>query len=107
MTGDDRREHERLVLSALCLGTPHGSVRESARRILASYRWREPLHQVIYQVLLAFPFDSPELARLQLPARLTRAGFPDVEVEEFFRPHSLSQAGVEELMRDLAKGSRQ
>jgi len=52
------------------------------------------------------PFGSPELARQQLPARLTRAGFPDVEVEDLFRPHSLSQAAAEELMRDLA-GSKQ
>jgi len=102
MTGQDLRDRERLVLSALCLGTPEGAVRASARRILAHYRWREPLHQVVYQVVLAMPFDSPEFARQQLPARLTRAGFPDVEVEDFFRPHSFSQATAEELMHDLA-----
>jgi hypothetical protein len=101
MTGHDRRERERLVLSALCQGTPQGQVRESARGILAHYRWREPLHQVVYQVLLAMPFDSPELARQQLPARLTRVGFPDVDVEDLFHPHSLSQAAAEELMHNL------
>jgi hypothetical protein len=101
MADHDRRERERLVLSVLCQGTPQGPVKESARRILALYRWREPLHQIVYQVLLAMPFDSPGLAREQLPARLTRAGFPDVDVEDFFRPHSLSQAAAEELMHNL------
>jgi len=94
MTGHDRTERERVVLSALCQGTAQGSVRESARRILTPYRWQEPLHQIVYQVLLAIPLDSPELVRQQLPARLTRAGFPDVEVRDFFRPHSLSQAAA-------------
>jgi len=106
MTGHDRGERERLVLGALCQGTPQGSVRESARRILARYHWQEPLHQIVYQVLLAMPFGSPQLARQQLHARLTRAGFPDVEVGDFFRPHSLSQAAAEELIRNLA-GSKQ
>ncbi|HMD98361.1 MAG TPA: hypothetical protein VKM93_13650 [Terriglobia bacterium] len=106
MTGQDRRQRERLVLSALCQGTPQGPVKESARGILAHYRWREPLHQIVYHVLLAMPFDSPELARQQLPARLTRAGFPDVEVDDLFRPHSLSQAAAEELMHDLAGSSQ-
>ena len=103
MTGHDRRGGERLVLSALCQGTPQGPVRESARGILAHYRWREPLHQLVYQVLLAMPFDSPELARRQLPARLTRAGFPDVEVDDLFRPQSLSKTAAEELMRHLVQ----
>ena len=103
MIDHDRLERERLILSALCQGTPQGPVREPARRVLARYRWLEPLHQVVYHVLLAMPFDSPEVARQQLPARLTRAGFPDVEVEDFFRPHSLSQRAADELMHDLAK----
>ena len=97
----DRRNGERLALKALCQGTPQGSIREAARRILAHYRWLEPLHQVVYQVVLAMPFDSAELIRQQLPARLTRAGFPDVEVEDFFEPHSLAKEVAEELMRSL------
>jgi len=109
MTGHDRRKCERLVLSALSQGTPQGPVKESSRAILADYCWREPLHEIVFQVLLAMPFDSPELARRQLPARLTRSGFPDVEVDDLFRPHFLSQAAAEELMHDLAKaeGSKQ
>jgi len=54
-------------------------------------------------VVLAMPFDSPKLTRQQLPARLARAGFPDVEVEDFFKPHSLAKDAAEELMRRLAE----
>jgi len=106
MAGHDRLGRERLVLRALCQGTPQGPVRESGRRILAGYRWLEPLHRIIYEVLLAMPFDSPELARQQLPARLTRAGFPDVEVEGLFRPHALSHREAEELMRAVVEDTR-
>ncbi len=92
---------EHLVLCALCQGTPEGSVQETARVILQSYHWREPLHQVIFNVLMSIPTESPAMIRNQLPARLTRKGFPDVAWEDFFRPHSLSREEVERLMRQL------
>ena len=97
----DRRKRELLVLRALCQGTAQGPVKQSARHILSGYRWIEPLHQVVYDVVLALPFDSPELIREQLPSRLTRAGFPDVDVEALFKAHGFSQEAAEELMRSL------
>ncbi len=92
---------ERRVLGVLCQGTAEGSARETARRHLRDYRWREPLHQVVFEVLMAMPGDAPALARDQLPARLTRKGFPDVDWEQFFEPHSLSLEEAGTLMREL------
>lgn len=92
---------ERRVLQALCQGTPQGSVRELGKLILKDYRWREPLHQVVFNVLIDMPTDVPDVIHNQLPARLTRKGFPDVATEDLFQPHSLSKAEAERLMKLL------
>lgn len=97
-------ETERLVLQALCQGTPEGPVREAGKNLLKDYRWREPLHQLVFEVLMSLPTDSPIFIRDQLAPRLTRRGFPDVEFEDFFKPHSLSREQAERLMRELAAG---
>ena len=89
------------MLRALCQGTPQGSVRATARDILHSYRWREPLHHVIFEVVLSIPTEVPEVIRTQLPARLTRRGFPDVDIEDLFKPHGLSKEEAEHLIRRL------
>lgn len=81
---------ERLVLRVLCLGTSQGSVKEAAVPLLRGYHWRVPLHEVIFNAVVAIPSDDPVVLRQLLPAKLTRMGFPDVEWEEFFAPHSLS-----------------
>jgi hypothetical protein len=92
---------ERRVLQALCQGTPQGSVRARARELLLSYRWREPLHQVVFEVVLGIPTEAPEVIREQLPARLTRKGFPDVDIGDFFEPHGLSKEKAGRLIRQL------
>ena len=92
---------ERRVLQALCQATPQGSVRATARDILRTYRWREPLHHVIFEVVLSIPTEVPEVIRAQLPARLTRRGFPDVDIEDLFKPHGLSKEEAERLIRQL------
>lgn len=89
------------MLQVLCQGTAEGSAREAAKRDLRNYRWREPLYQVVFEALMAMPGDAPALIREQLPARLTRKGFPDVNWEQFFEPHTLSLDEAKTLMREL------
>lgn len=89
------------MLQALAQGTPQGSIREAARGLLRGYRWREPLHGAIYDAMLGIPSESPEAIRLELPARLTRRGFPDFDLEMCFTPHGLSKAGAERLIERL------
>jgi hypothetical protein len=92
---------EQRVLRALCQGTPDGSVRETSRMVLRGYRWRELMHQVIFDVVLSIPSDTPEVIQSQLPARLTRRGFPDVDIDDLFKPHGMSKKHAEELMQFL------
>lgn len=84
-------ELERLAIRVLCQGTPQGSVREIVIPLLRDYRWQSPLHQAVFKALVAIPSDDLSVLRDLLPAKLTRMGFPDVEWEEFFAPHSLSR----------------
>jgi hypothetical protein len=97
-------DREKLILRALCLGTPQGPIKGVAMPLLGEYHWHAQLHQVIYGALAAIPTDDPAALRQLLPAKLTRMGFPDVEWEEFFAPHSLSREESIALARQMLAG---
>jgi hypothetical protein len=93
---------ERQVLAALCAGTREGSVREMARKHLAAYAWSEAAHQTIFEIVMGFPSAGEAALRDQLPARLTRRGFPDFDFDDLFACPQPSDAQAEEWMRQLA-----
>jgi|SRR6516225_12365979 hypothetical protein len=90
-------ENERQVLRALCQDTLATRARLNTLR---SYCWREPLHQVIFDFLISMPSANPELMREQLPAHLTRRGFPDFDLT-CFQPNTLAGKDVERLIERL------
>ncbi len=90
-------DSERQVLRALYQGSLVG---RAALDALRSYRWSEPLHQVIFDLLVNMPGADPELVREQLPARLTRRGFPDFDLT-WFEPHALTGKEIERLIGRL------
>jgi len=94
-------EMERQMLSALCRAEHGEPLRHLARESLRLYRWREPAHEVIFEVLMALPTASPEIIREQLPARITRRGFPDVSWEQLFQYPAIPISEAEELVRRL------
>lgn len=91
------------VLRAVCLATVQGSLKEIAGDILREYHWHNALHQALWEALGAIPTENPEIFRQLLPAQMTRAGFPDVEWEVFFAPHTLSKEKAIALMRRMVK----
>jgi hypothetical protein len=93
---------ERRALCVVCQGTPEGPARSAAASTLGNYRWLEPVHRVIFEILLAFGTTPVSLVREHFPARLARRGFPDFDFEFLFEPHSLSKGEAERLMRELA-----
>jgi len=95
---------EIMVLRVLCLGTPQGSVKETGKSLLRDYHWQNALHQVLWNAICAIPSENPEILRQLLPAQLTRLGFPDVEWEELFAPHSISREEAISLMRRMVRG---
>jgi hypothetical protein len=98
--GDPVIEMERQILGALCR-VEHGEPLRQLARELRFYCWREPAHEAIFEVLMALPAASPEIIREQLPARITRRGFPDVSWEQLFQYPAIPMSEAEELMRRL------
>lgn len=100
MVDSERLDAERRVLQVLCQGAPDGPL-AGARTSLRGYRWRDPVHQAIFEIVLSLPPSPPDLVRDLLPSRLTRRGFPDFAVQELFQPHGLSEREVEGLIEFL------
>src|ERR1700686_4813701 len=107
-SSEKESEHalELIVLRALCQGTPEGSVRGSARRILGSYRWHEPLHQAVFEVIMSMPRHDSKVVRDLLPAGLPRRGFPDFNLPDFFGVRAVARKRVEAAMQRLKRKSR-
>lgn len=89
-SNDERFSLERDVLRGVyqSVFAGHGAWREADIRRLAKYRFHDLTHQVIFDALCevrsVFAADSlvaPEAIQEQLLQRLTRRGFPDVELE--------------------------
>ena len=89
---------ERRLLRLLC---QEPAVREFGRTNLQRYRWCDLVHGVIFEIVTSTPQVSVEQLRQQLPARLTKAGFPDFPWEEFFPPLVSSPGEAERLILHL------
>jgi hypothetical protein len=98
---DDRAaiDQERRVLQALCKGDRKAL--NSAEQLLAQYKWRDPVHQIIFNCLTGIPAGGPLTLRERLAACATRKGFPDVDWETYFPSHPISGHEAEERLRQL------
>ena len=94
---------ETKVLAALAEGTTDGSIQDVARAFLGQYRWHDSAHQIIFEALMTIPSENVETIRSQLPARLTRMGFPDLDWETLYAMPRLSRAEAERLIESLAR----
>jgi hypothetical protein len=90
-------DSERQVLRALCQGALDT---RSNLNTLRSYRWCDSVHQAIFDFLISRPAASAELIREQLPAHLTRRGFPDFDLS-WFRTEIPAEEDVEMLIQRL------
>lgn len=92
---------ERRILQALCTLEilPQGWDRLAGS--LSEYSWREPDHQVIYDALRGIRSHDATTRRDQLPAQVTRMGFPDVDWSLYFASEEMTEREIEELMRQL------
>lgn len=94
------------MLQYLCQGTLDENFLTERRR-LGDYKWREPLHRVLFEAILDLPMASPEVLQARLPALLTRKGYPDVDLNPFFQPHGLTQTEAESLIRKLKESLKE
>ena len=94
-------EVERLLLGALCACPLSPEDRSEILRNLAEYSWVHPDHRVIYEALRrSRQRESPAL-REHIVAEITRLGFPDIDVEPFFNPCTLTKAEIVGLANAL------
>ena len=87
-------EVERLLLGALCTGPLTLENRTDILRSLAHYNWIHPDHRVIYEALRRSRQRHSAALREHIVAEITRLGFPDIEVEQFFHPCTLTKAEI-------------
>jgi hypothetical protein len=90
----------------MCQAPPGSAVRERAQRLLENYRWRASGHELIFRILSRLASAMPEVLREELPAQLTRFGFPDFPWEKFFQPLSLSAEEVEHSLQQFLRSTR-
>ena len=94
-------ESELLILRAMCQGAPDGRVWNDAVEILATYEFRDNLHQVVFDTLREMNTDEPRIIQGLLGARLTLRGFPDVDLTSFFAPHNLRRPILTAMMQSV------
>ena len=96
-------ELEFAVLRALCTLPGGDAVRARLANELKGYRWEHPDHRVIYEALIETDIADAEILRRELPAAVTRMGFPDIQWERFFAATGMPLAPnrIFELIREL------
>lgn len=73
------------LLQALCQTGDPALLRRGCRA-LARHRWARVEHQVVFESCADLTRWGARIERLPLAARLTRAGFPDVDLDALFAP---------------------
>lgn len=77
-------EIERRLLAALCATTVGPDMRAQILDRLRTHKFANRDHEIIFQALAKMPPATAEHIRETLSARLTRLGFPDIDVEPIF-----------------------
>lgn len=98
---EQRRAAEWELLRALCTGTLAGNPRREVLAALANYCFSDPIRKTLFDELARMEPERVELLRQELPARLTRRGFPDLDFDSLFAPASLTAVQVLECARKL------
>jgi hypothetical protein len=101
----DTIENERALVASLCQSPCDDAVRVELLQLLPAHRWQSSDCRAIYEAVANWPAAPAEIRR-ELPARLTRVGFPDIEIEFCFAPAAQSAASALEWLRAEAKGLR-
>jgi hypothetical protein len=77
-------EIERRLLAALCASALDHQTRARILERLSAHTFANRDHEIIFQALAKMPSATAEHIRETLSARLTRLGFPDIDVEPIF-----------------------
>jgi hypothetical protein len=96
-----QQEVEQRLLAALCAPALDDQSRAGILQRLASHEFASPDHEMIFRALANMPHASAEHIRETLGSRLTRLGFPDIDVEPIFQAESPSAEKITALLQQL------
>jgi hypothetical protein len=75
---------EREILRSLCSARASATARDAVLRSLAHHAWHDPEHRIVYEALTRMRGRGPAAVREELPATVTRMGFPDVDWKQYW-----------------------
>lgn len=101
LSEEGRRAAEWELLRALCSGALAGPTRQEVLGFLSDYAFHDPICQAIFGAVDNIGREGTTILRRELPAQLTRRGFPDVDFEKLFTPPPLSSKQIVERAREL------
>lgn len=96
-------ELERQLLAALCSSTLDCLTRAQILAHLRAHAFADPNHDVIFRALANMPPATAEHIRETLAARLTRLGFPDIDVDPILELEPPSPEKINSLLRRLGR----
>jgi hypothetical protein len=95
---------ERIYLALLCQSRLAEPLRAELESLLFRHPWKSEDHRAVFEALARWRAE-PEVIRVELAARLTRLGFPDTEIEEYFAPAGVSlETALGWLRNELSAG---
>lgn len=95
----ERVKREEIYLALLCQFPLAEPRRDELAYLLSRYSWQSQDHRAVYEALAGCR-ATPEAIRANLAAQLTRLGFPDTEIEEYFAPVEVSPESALAWLRD-------
>lgn len=96
-------EVERQLLAALCSPALDAQMHAKILGCLSTHTFANPDYDVIFQALAQMPRATPEHIRETLGARVTRLGFPDIDVDAIFDGERPSAQKIDALLRQLGR----
>jgi hypothetical protein len=94
-------EIERQLLAALCSPALDPATRAGILAGLRAHEFANPDHDVIFQALEKMPNAAIEHIRETLGARLTRLGFPDIDIHPILEMELPSPEKIHLLLQQL------
>lgn len=89
------------LLAALCGPTVDRQMRAEILQRLGRHNFVHVDHEMIFRALAKMPQATPEQIRETLSARVTRLGFPDIDVNQLFELAPPSPEEIRTLLQRL------
>ena len=97
---------ERALLASLCQSVQDDPLRSQILQLLQLYNWQSGDHRAVYDAIAGWTAEPAEI-RSGIAARLTRMGFPDIDVAPYFEPAANFRGALEWLRERIARDPRE